>query len=219
MSIFKKISQLFFEEVDEETVYDEKTNKIASKTVKVVEKEPQKSEVKAVKKQQPLEQVKPKQETIVEKNSEPTFLNISSNKTSNTEVKPAPVKKEKTEYIPVEVISPIYGNDKELYNTKTNNYVYESSTTTTKSVLNTVFSPINGDCATSVKETVVEVDERIANMTIDDFLTEIDENQVKRIEPPHSKVEITSEEKSEKEIKEEPLTIENLSLFDDFKES
>ena len=28
MSIFKKISQLFFEEVDEETVYDEKTNKI-----------------------------------------------------------------------------------------------------------------------------------------------------------------------------------------------
>ena len=56
-------------------------------------------------------------------------------------------------------------------------------------------------------------------MTIDDFLTEIDENQVKRIEPPHSKVEITSEEKSEKEIKEEPLTIENLSLFDDFKES
>ena len=172
-----------------------------------------------MKKQQPLEQVKPKQETIVEKNSEPTFLNISSNKTSNTEVKPAPVKKEKTEYIPVEVISPIYGNDKELYNTKTNNYVYESSTTTTKSVLNTVFSPINGDCATSVKETAVEVDERIANMTIDDFLTEIDENQVKRIEPPHSKVEITSEEKSEKEIKEEPLTIENLSLFDDFKES
>ena len=61
MSIFKKISQLFFEEVDEETVYDEKTNKITSKTVKVVEKEPQKSEVKAVKKQQPLEQVKPKQ--------------------------------------------------------------------------------------------------------------------------------------------------------------
>ena len=56
-------------------------------------------------------------------------------------------------------------------------------------------------------------------MTIDDFLTEIDENQVKRIEPPHSKVEITAEEKSEKEIKEEPLTIENLSLFDDFKES
>ena len=50
-----------------------------------------------MKKQQPLEQVKPKQETIVEKNSEPTFLNISSNKTSNTEVKPAPVKKEKTE--------------------------------------------------------------------------------------------------------------------------
>ena len=174
MSIFKKISQLFFEEVDEETVYDEKTNKITSKTVKVVEKEPQKSEVKAVKKQQPLEQVKPKQETIVEKNSEPTFLNISSNKTSNTEVKPAPVKKEKTEYIPVEVISPIYGNDKELYNTKTNNYVYESSTTTTKSVLNTVFSPINGDCATSVKETAVEVDERIANMTIDDFLDNFD---------------------------------------------
>ena len=33
------------------------------------------------------------------------------------------------------------------------------------------------------------------------------------------KIEITSEEKSEKEIKEEPLTIENLSLFDDFKES
>ena len=85
--------------------------------------------------------------------------------------------------------------------------------------MNTVFSPINGDCATSVKETAVEVDERIANMTIDDFLTEIDENQVKRIEPPHSKVEITAEEKSEKEIKEEPLTIENLSLFDDFKES
>ena len=48
MSIFKKISQLFFEEVDEETVYDEKTNKITSKTVKVVEKEPQKSEVKVV---------------------------------------------------------------------------------------------------------------------------------------------------------------------------
>ena len=84
MSIFKKISQLFFEEVDEETVYDEKTNKITSKTVKVVEKEPQKAEVKVVKKQQPLEQVKPKQEAIVEKNSEPTFLNISSNKTSNT---------------------------------------------------------------------------------------------------------------------------------------
>ncbi|MGN1398711.1 MAG: hypothetical protein ACI4WG_01770 [Erysipelotrichaceae bacterium] len=221
--ILGMISRLFLEEVEEKTVYDEKTNKITSRTTTVISNEPpkpvqkEKPENKPVKKAETISETKPK-ETISESKSEPTFLNVS---TSNSPVtaKTVTVKKEKSVYVPTSVISPIFGSDKELYNTKTNNYVYENSSTTTKSVLNTVFSPINGDCATTVKETTAEIDERIANMTIDDFLTEIDENQIKRLQPPHGKVNAALEADMEKTIKEEPLTIENLSLFDDFKES
>ncbi|MDO4377630.1 MAG: hypothetical protein Q4C64_00585 [Erysipelotrichia bacterium] len=223
--LIDKINKLLFEEVEIETQYDEKTNKVKSKTTKVLQQQDKKE---TTVKNKPVEKsINPepvKEQNVVEK-EEPTFLNVTNKAREN--VKPVE-KKEKNVYIPKNVISPIFGESKGLYSTNSSSLDidYENEVNR-RSIIGTVFSPINGDGSNVQSVANDPIDENIAAMTIDDFIVPNKTETVKKNDVPTL---MTKKERAvfqyqplEKAIKEEKntsnkkdagLTIENLSLFD-----
>lgn len=213
------INHLFFEEVEIETEYDEKTNKVKNKATRVIKKE-EKKEIPVKTISEKVKEEKPKVEKPIEKNTnESTFLNVSSNQ--NKEVKTVE-KKEKEAYIPSNVISPIYGDNKGSYVTVKNSSLEVEDVENRKSIIGTVFSPINGDGKNIEVDKSEPIDEKIAAMTIDDFIVSSKTNEKNNHPlPPMTKKEFQYKPldealKAEKpsESKKESLTIENLSLFD-----
>ncbi len=226
--LIDKINKLLFEEVEIETQYDEKTNKVKNKTTRVIQQQDKKET--AVKNKSEEKSVSPepiKEQKVVEKEG-PTFLNVTSKVRENT--KPTE-KKEKNVYIPKNVISPIFGENKGLYSTNSSslNIDYEDEVSR-RSIIGTVFSPINGDGSNVQPATNDPVDEKIASMTIDDFIVSNKPEGTKKNDLPTLMTkkeratfqyqpleEAIKEEKKEKNTsnkKDDGLTIENLSLFD-----
>ncbi len=168
-----------------------------------------------------------KEEKLTKKPS--MFVDFDTSKSDSTDKK-VEVKDDKVKpaYVPQRVISPIFGSDKDSYAITINNLEYDSEKPK-RSVIGTVFSPIFGRDRI-IEDTVDEVDEKIANMTTSDFIsddiqTEKKEEdlikEVEEVEPPKPLyAKLTVEEKPvvylEKtaETKDEVKPIENVSLFD-----
>ncbi len=170
----------------------------------------------------------------VKKEEKPTkkssmFVDFNNVKSENEEKKAEEkTEKAKSAYTPQRVISPIFGSDKDSYAITINNLEYDSEKPK-RSVIGTVFSPIFGRDRI-IENTEDEVDEKIANMTTSDFLS--DDVQPEKVEETSTLAEeekevskpvytrLTVEEKpvtyvdKKVEIKVEEKPIENVSLFD-----
>ncbi len=231
--LIDKLSRLFFEEVEVETEYDEKTNKVQNKTTRVIQPEKKQEPVKVEKSEPKQEEKKEVKKSIVQqvqpekKTNESNFLNVG--KTTVQESKPVE-KKEPVVYRSQGVISPIFGDGKNNFSTKPVSDDHKEENT--RSIIGTVFSPMFGDGRNNETDPKEKVDEKIASMTIDDFISPEVEEKKKTQKAPMTKKEMASfnykpleegikeqpdtENKTEivSEKKSEGLTIENLSLFD-----
>ncbi|NMA15977.1 MAG: hypothetical protein GX935_01870 [Erysipelotrichia bacterium] len=129
--------------------------------------------------------------------------------------------KPKSSYVPQRVISQIFGSDKDSYAISINNLEYDSEKPK-RSVIGTVFSPIFGRDRI-IEDTIDEVDEKIANMTTSDFISDSIQSEKKEEEinpvfdeemeaPKPLYTKLTVEEKSTTYVGEKP--IDNSTLFD-----
>ena len=226
--LIDKLSRLFFEEVEVETEYDEKTNKIKNKTTRVIQPEEKKEPVKPQTVQQVKEIKKPtvqEEKPVKQTSNESTFLNVG--KINVQEEKPVE-KQDKEPYRSQGVISPIFGDGKSTYSTKTNS-IQQHQEVNTPSIIGTVFSPMFGDGRNQDSDQKEKVDEKIASMTIDDFISPEVSDKKKLQKVPMTKKEMASfkyqpleqgiqtvqqDKNQTTQKKSEGLTIENLSLFD-----
>ena len=196
----------------EDTLKDEEDsdNRIETQQ-KIVEQQSEKEDALKVKEIKSVEKLTKKQSM---------FVDFSSKKSDSSEKEVDIIsEKDKSSYIPRRVISPIFGSDKDSYAVTINNLEYDSEKPK-RSVIGTVFSPIFGRDRI-IEDAVDEVDEKIANMTTSDFISD-------DIQPEEKEEKITKEEEVEvakplyrrlkvedKSVEETVKTpIENTTLFD-----
>lgn len=191
-----------------------------------VKKEEPVKEVKpteVVKESKPVKEVKVEKEVVTtkvveEKKSTSPFLNVED---KIEEDRREEVRKQREAYRSGNVISPIFGSKKNDFSLGEPQLEIDNDVVS-ESIIGTVFSPINGR-STRVKETVKDtVDEKVANMTVSDFIVKDDEpvNGLRHlVAPTLTKAVVTAADKieeAEKAVDEIDKTekFENLSLFD-----
>lgn len=212
--IKEKMSKFFYEEYDEEEELEE-----------IEEKEVTTSNVDTVETKDPFKDIEVKEQNVqpeivelaVEKQNEQQsspFVTLNNNPVKK-DITPIITKPAQEKYTYRGVISPIYGNtcaDNEfMYNSSSSNY--KTKEEGEKSIIGTIFSPINGnETFELIKED--EVNDQIASLKTSDFISKANIDIVSDEQPY-----IPTNEMAEEKVFVQPTTtissppVENITEF------